>query len=330
MPSTVHVSESTRSSLRVLIVVAAIVVLLIPIAFTVAHGASRMNYGKVDVSEPLSTNLKELKLNVAEATVSVRIKTSETDAPGAQLTGSGPDDETPDLTVSETGTSSSVSVENEDFSDNYRLTVTLPAATSKNIKLVVDGDQSSVDAEGNFKEIVAATGSGSIDISGDTGRVETSTDLGSIDMRGSFDSIDATTDSGSIDGSNLTVRDRVNASTSMGSVSLDFSNEAAPKSGISAKAEDGSIDLRLPRLDLVKEKADNDPATEDEANKDDAAKPAGELFYQINATSSDGEVDLAEDLEQYRVSKDSQATAGKTVIPVTAASDSGEISIDQN
>ena len=130
MPVTVRVSESTRVSLRTIIVIAAAVLLLVPIAFSVAHGASRLNYGKTELSEPLPSSLKDLKLAL-DTSASVEVRTSETADPSVRLTATGPRDRSPALDISTDRDSSVVSVADGEKFENTKLVVTLPAATSK-------------------------------------------------------------------------------------------------------------------------------------------------------------------------------------------------------
>ena len=106
--------------------------------------------------------------------------------------------------------------------------------------------------------------------------------------------------------------DRIDVVSSTGTVDLDFTNQAMPTGGIIAKTEEGSIDMRVPNLKLTSEELDED------------------FFYRINATSNQGSVDLAKDLEKYDASKDPKDAEGKAIIPVSVTADTGAITIDQN
>lgn len=312
MPATVHVSESTRTSMRVIITIVALVVLLVPIAFSVAHGASRLNYANLEVTRPLSASITDLKFDL-DTSASVVVKTTDTDKPSVRLNATGPRDEAPKLQVRKSGDASTVSVDEHKHLENSRIEVILPAATSKEMKLDFNGGFGAIDIAGDYQEIVAKTDGGAVDVNGSADTLQTSTDYGMTHLSGTFGTIESRTDVGTLDGSNLNVRDHVDAVTSTGTIDLDFSNDMVPTSGIVAKADEGSIDIRLPRLDLAQEKM--------------AAK---DLFYRINANSNQGSVDLARDLKKYDASKDSKDADGKTIIPVAVSADTGAISIEQN
>ncbi|GAA1862066.1 hypothetical protein [Brevibacterium marinum] len=325
MPATVHVSESTRTSMRIIITIVALVVLLVPIAFSVAHGASRLNYTNLEVAKPLSTATTDLNF-LLDTTASVTVKTAETDEPTVRLTATGPRDEAPTLRVRGSGDSSTVSVDDQRNLENARIEVTLPVETSEEMKLDFNGGYGAIDVAGDYREIVAKTDGGAVDVSGSAERVQTSTDYGMTDLSGTFDIIESKTGVGTLNGSNLNVRDHVDAVTSTGTIDLDFSNDMVPMSGIVAKADEGSIDIRLPRLDLAQERM----AAESAASTGDSAGDAEDLFYRISANSNQGSVDLAKDLKKYDASKDSSDAEGKTVIPVSASADMGAITIEQN
>ncbi|WCE39772.1 hypothetical protein PGC08_17510 [Brevibacterium sp. BDJS002] len=327
MPATVHVSESTRASMRVIITIAALVVLLVPIAFSVAHGASRLNYAKLDVTKPLSTSVTDLKF-LLDTTASVTVKTTETDEPTVRLTATGPRDEAPTLQVREAEDSSTVSVDDQRNLENAQIEVTLPAKISKEMKLDFNGGYGAIEVVGDYQEIVAKTDGGAVDVSGSAERLQTSTDYGMTDLSGTFDTIESKTGVGTLNGSNLNVRDHVDAVTSTGTIDLDFTNDMVPMSGIVAKADEGTIDIRLPRLDLAQERM----AAEAAASKDDdgSAADAKDLFYRINANSNEGSVDLAKDVKKYDAARSSKDAEGKTIIPVSASTDMGTITIEQN
>ncbi|MGO2860031.1 MAG: hypothetical protein ACTIC1_02665 [Brevibacterium sp.] len=318
MPVTVRVSESTRVSLRAIIVIAAAVLLLIPIAFSVAHGASRLNYGKTELSEPLPSSLKDLKLAL-DTSASVEVRTSETADPSVRLTATGPRDRSPALDISTDRDSSVVSVADGEKFENTKLVITLPAATSKEMKLDLEGGYGTFDLSGDYREIVAKTDGAAVDVNGSAERLQTSTDYGTTSLKGSFGTIEAKTGVGTLDGVDLTVSDHVDAVTSSGTIDLDFSNEAVPESGIVAKTDEGTIDLRLPRLELAQENM-----------SDEDSEAAKDFAYRINANSSAGDVDLSSELKKYDASKDDKDAEGKTVIPITASADAGSITIDQN
>ncbi|MDN5806189.1 MAG: hypothetical protein L0L36_11860 [Brevibacterium sp.] len=327
MPATVHVSESTRTSLRVIITIAALVVLLVPIAFSVAHGASRLNYTKLEVTKPLPAAVKDVSF-VLDTSASVRVKTADTDQPSVRLSATGPRGETPKLQVRGSGDSSTVSIDEHRKLEDSRIEVILPAATSKEMKLDFNGGFGAIDIAGDYQEIVAKTEGGAVNVNGSADTLQTSTDYGMTRLSGTFGTIESKTGVGMLEGSNLNVRDHIDAVTSTGTVNLDFSNDMVPMSGIVAKAEEGSIDIRLPRLDLAQKNMAAEAAASqgDESSADDAE----ELFYRINANSNQGSVDLAKDLKKYDGSHRAQDAEGKTVIPVSVSADTGTISIEQN
>lgn len=63
MPATVLVNQSARTGLRAVLVIAAAIVLLIPIAISVAHGASRLDYTKVESSEQLAASARDVRFS---------------------------------------------------------------------------------------------------------------------------------------------------------------------------------------------------------------------------------------------------------------------------
>lgn len=327
MPATVHVSESTRASMRVIITIAALVVLLVPIAFSVAHGASRLNYAKLDVTKKLPTSTKDLNF-VLDTGASIVVKTTDTTEPSVRLTATGPRDETPKLQVRGSDNAATVSVDDHKHLEKSRIEVLLPAETSKDMKLDFNGGYGGINISGNYQEIVAKTDGGAVEVSGSAETLQTATDYGMTQLSGTFGTIESKTGVGTLDGMNLNVRDHVDAVTSTGSIDLDFSNDMVPMSGIVAKADEGTIDLRLPRLGLAQEKM----AAEAAASKDDDASSddAKDFFYRINANSNQGSVDLAKDLKKYDASRNSKDVDGKTVIPIAVSADTGAITIEQN
>lgn len=326
MPATVHVSESTRTSMRVVITIAAIVVLLVPIAFSVAHGASRLNYGKLEVEKPLSASTTDLKF-LLDTTASVTVKTTDTEKPSVRLTATGPREEAPTLQVRGSGDSSTVSIEERRHLESAEMVVTLPEKTAEAMKLDFTGGLGTIDIAGDYKEIVANTDGGAVVVNGSAERLQTSTDYGMTDLSGTFGTVESKTDVGTLNGSNLNVREHVDVVTSTGTIDLDFSNDMVPMSGIVAKADEGTIDIRLPRLDLAQQRM----AAEAAASKNDDSKVGDkDLFYRINANSTDGGVELAKDLKKYDAARVSKDAKGKTVIPVSASADVGSITIEQN
>ncbi|MDN5608956.1 DUF4097 family beta strand repeat-containing protein [Brevibacterium aurantiacum] len=327
MPATVHVSESTRASMRVIITIAALVVLLVPIAFSVAHGASRLNYTNLEVTKKLPTSTKDLNF-VLDTGASIVVKTTDTTEPSVRLTATGPRDETPKLQVRGSDNAATVSVDDHKHLEKSRIEVLLPAETSKDMKLDFNGGYGGINISGDYQEIVAKTDGGAVEVSGSAETLQTATDYGMTQLSGTFDTIESKTGVGTLNGSNLNVRDHVDAVTSTGTIDLDFTNDMVPMSGIVAKADEGTIDIRLPRLDLAQERM----AAEAAASKDDdgSAADAKDLFYRINANSNEGSVDLAKDVKKYDAARSSKDAEGKTIIPVSASTDMGTITIEQN
>ena len=306
MPATVLVNQSARTGLRAVLVIAAAIVLLIPIAISVAHGASRLDYTKVESSEQLAASARDVRFSL-DTGASITVRTTDADTATVTMTGVGPRDDVPKLRVEETNGESVVTVDDRKVFENARIDVAIPKATSKDTNLTFAGGLGAVDVRGEVTD-------------------------GQTRLKGSFGSIEAKSDVGTLEGTDLKVRDRVDATTSTGSIDLDFSNEMVPTSGITVKADEGKIDLRLPRLDLVKEHMSAEAAGPDDGrdgSADDGAE-VKDLFYRINATSNQGSVDLAKDLEKYDASKDPKDAEGKAVIPVSVTADTGAITIDQN
>ncbi|WP_309132925.1 DUF4097 family beta strand repeat-containing protein [Brevibacterium sp.] len=334
MPATVQLNPSTRSSLRALIVIAAIIVLLIPVGITVAHGASRLNYGKLEVTEPLPASLTDLQISL-DSGADIEVKTAGTDAPSVRFTGTGPRGQAPGLDVREAGSSAVVSVDDLDRVESPRIEVVVPATTSQELKLDLNGGFGSIDIAGDYREIASRSEGGDIEINGSADKVRTSTNWGSTDLYGTFGTLEARTEAGSIDGSDLGVRDRVDATTATGEITLDFSNEMAPLAGIVAKAGNGDISLHLPRLDAARASMAAEAASGQGAGNDAGAPPAPakdlsrELLYRISADSTQGEVSLVKDLEKYDASKGTKSE-GSGVIPVSVTTETGDINIDQN
>lgn len=328
MPATVRISESARTSLRTIIIIAAAVILLIPIAVSVAHGASRLNYGSTEMSEPLPETLTDLSLDL-ESGASVVVKTSDDEDPSVKLTATGPRGKQPGFTVDTTGSATSVKVVDKDKFENTNIVFTLPREQAHDVKLDFTGDYGTFDISGDYREIIAGTDGGAIDVNGSADRVETSTDWGKTDLSGSFGTVDARTDVGSLDGSNLTVTKRVDAVASTGSVDLSFTDDAVPEAGISAKTEEGTIDLHLPNLDVAQEKA-NAEANGPKSEISGAAAAGEDLIYRISADSNQGSVDLADELKKFDASKNSKSEDGKKVIPVSATADTGRVTIVQS
>lgn len=326
MPATVHVSESTRTSLRIILVIAALVVLLVPIAFTVAHGASRLNYTNLEVTKSLPGTVTDLKFDL-DTTAEVVVKTTDTDEPTVRLTATGPRDEAPKLQVRGSGDSAVVSIDDRRHLERSRIEVEVPAENSKEMKLDFNGGFGAIDIRGDYQEILATTDGGAVNIDGSADRLQTSTDFGMTELSGTFGTIEAKTNVGTLEGSNLRVRDHVDAVTSTGTIDLDFSNDMVPMSGIVARADEGKIDLRLPRLDVVQEKMAAKAAA---STDDDAGADAKDLVYRISANSTQGSVDLAQNLKQYDASQNAKDAEDNTVIPVSASADTGMISIEQN
>ena len=331
MPATVLVNQSARTGLRAVLVIAAAIVLLIPIAISVAHGASRLDYTKVESSEQLAASARDVRFSL-DTGASITVRTTDADTATVTMTGVGPRDDVPKLRVEETNGESVVTVDDRKVFENARIAVAIPKATSKDTNLTFAGGLGEVDVRGEFNDVKADTDAGSVSLEGDFEKVQTTTDWGQTRFKGSFGSIEAKSDVGTLEGTDLKVRDRVDATTSTGSIDLDFSNEMVPTSGITVKADEGKIDLRLPRLDLVKEHMSAEAAGPDDGRdgSDDGGAEVKDLFYRINATSNQGSVDLAKDLEKYDASKDPKDAEGKAVIPVSVTADTGAITIDQN
>lgn len=311
MPATVRISESARRGLRTVLIILAAVVLLVPVVVTTAHGASRLNYGKIESSEPLPTTMKELKVNLAMG-ASVDVRTADDADAAVELSATGPRDSAPDFTVDANGDVAEVVLTDEKKFENTRITVTVPRETARDLKLGLDGNYGAFDVDGDFAEIVADTDGGALNVTGSADRMRTSTDWGATSFEGTFGTVEAKTGVGAIDGENLTVTDHLDAVTSTGTLDLDFTDETVPSGGIKAKTEEGPINLQLPNLSLANENSDDD------------------FSYRITAKSNDGSVDLASELKKYDVSEDPKDAEGKTLVPISATADTGTVTVNQN
>ncbi|RAE88489.1 hypothetical protein DN545_40770, partial [Burkholderia multivorans] len=101
MPATVLVNQSARTGLRAVLVIAAAIVLLIPIAISVAHGASRLDYTKVESSEQLAASARDVRFSL-DTGASITVRTTDADTATVTMTGVGPRDDVPKLRVEET------------------------------------------------------------------------------------------------------------------------------------------------------------------------------------------------------------------------------------
>ena len=311
MPATVRISESARVGLRAVLIILAAVVLLIPVIVSTAQGASRLDYGRIEASEPLPKAMKELKIGL-DSGGAVDIKAADVAEATVKLTGTGPRDSSANLEVDSRADTAEVDLKNAGKLENTRLTVTMPTSVAKDLALDFDGNYGRFDVTGDFAEINADTGGGTANVTGSAKKVRTSSDWGATYFDGEFGTVSAKTGVGAIEGENLTVSDRIDVVSSTGTVDLDFTNQAMPTGGIIAKTEEGSIDMRVPNLELTSEELDED------------------FFYRINAKSNDGTVDLASDLEKFDVAEDPKEAKGKTLVPISATADTGTVTVNQN
>ena len=311
MPATVRISESARVGLRAVLIILAAVVLLVPIIVSTAHGASRLDYGRIESTEPLPKAMKELKVGL-DSGGAVDIKTADVAEATVKLTGTGPRDSSANLEVDSRDDTAEVALSNARNLENTRLTLTIPTSTAKDLALDFDGNYGRFDVTGDFAEISADTGGGAVSVTGSADKVRTSSDWGATYLDGDFGTVSAKTGVGAVEGENLTVSDRLDVVSSTGTVDLDFTNQAMPTGGIIAKTEEGSIDMRVPNLKL----------TGEELGKD--------FFYRINAKSNDGTVDLASDLEKFDVAKDPKEAEDKVLVPISATADTGRVTVNQN
>lgn len=311
MPATVRISESARLGLRAVLIILAAVVLLVPVVVSTAQGASRLDYGRIESSEPLPKAMKELKIGL-DSGGAVDIKTADVAEATVKLTGTGPRDSSANLEVDSRADTAEVAVKNGGKLENTRLTVTIPTSEAKDLALDFDGNYGRFDVTADFAEINADTGGGTANVTGSAEKVRATSDWGATYLDGELGSVSAKTGVGAIEGENLTVSDRIDVVSSTGTVDLDFTNQAMPAGGIIAKTEEGSIDMRVPNLKLTSEELGED------------------FFYRINAKSNDGSVDLASDLKKYDVADDPNEAKGKTLVPVSATADTGTVTVNQN
>src|SRR5699024_7837823 len=149
MPATVRISETARLGLRSVLIILAAVVLLVPIIVTTAHGASRLDYGRIEANEALPKAMKELKMKL-DGGAAVDIKAADVDEPAVKLTATGPRHSSPGLKVGGRGETAEVTVDDRTKRENTRITVTVPAADSKDLTLDFAGDYGTFDVDGDF------------------------------------------------------------------------------------------------------------------------------------------------------------------------------------
>lgn len=346
MPATVLITESTRRTVRALLVIAAVVAVLIPLGIVTAQGASRLDYTRVDASETLPRGIEQLRLDL-DTSAQVTVSTSDDASPDVTVTGVGPRAQSPSLDVRSTGVTTTVSVAENGELENSQVRITLPAADSKALSLQVSGGTGTVDIDGDFKDITTSSEAASVDIRGSAERLTATTDWGAVSLSGTYDSVVARSQSGDLGSHDLTAKDSVDVSAETGHIDLGLSNDSVPLAGITATTQDGDISVSLPRLEMIRRRAataatsptDTSSAaaegkdsakdtttapTTDDAN--DSATSAKDLFYQINATSTEGTVDLARSLSHYDVAKKPDLT-GKTVVPITLTTNTGTVTI---
>jgi len=324
MPATVRISETARLGLRSVLIILAAVVLLVPIIVTTAHGASRLDYGRIEANEALPEAMKELKMKL-DGGAAVDIRAADVDEPTVKLTATGPRHSSPGLKVGGRGETAEVTVDDRTKRENTRITVTVPAADSEGLTLDFAGDYGTFDVDGDFAGITADTDGGTLNIDGSAEQVRTSTDWGATYLRGTFGTVESTTEVGALEGEELTIDDRIDAVTTTGTLELDFTNDTIPSGGIVAKTEEGPIELRLPNLEIAQENM-----TAEAKEGDGETDEVEDFFYRINAKSNDGSVDLASDLDRYDATKNPQEAEGKTLVPVSATADTGMVTINQN
>src|SRR5699024_8439114 len=292
MPATVRISETARLGLRSVLIILAAVVLLVPIIVTTAHGASRLDYGRIEANEALPKAMKELKMKL-DGGAAVDIKAADVDEPAVKLTATGPRHSSPGLKVGGRGETAEVTVDDRTKRENTRITVTVPAADSKDLTLDFARDYVRFDVDGDFAGSTAYTDGGTLNIDGSAEQVRTSTDWGATYRRGTFGTVESTTEVGALEGEELTIDDRIDAVTTTGTLELDFTNDTIPSGGIVAKTEEGPIELSLPNLEIAQENM-----TAEAKEGDGETDEVEDFFYRINAKSNDGSVDLASDLDR--------------------------------
>src|SRR5699024_9354016 len=177
---------------------------------TTAHGASRLDYGRIQANEALPEAMKELKMKL-DGGAAVDIKAADVDEPAVELTATGPRHSSPGLKVGGRGETAEVTVDDRPKRENTRITGSAPAPVATDLALDFAGDYGTFDVDGDFAGITADADGGTPDIDGSAEQVRTSTDWGATYLRGTFGTVESTTEVGALEGEELTIDDRIDA-----------------------------------------------------------------------------------------------------------------------
>src|SRR5699024_12323315 len=129
---------------------------LLPLIRTPPHGASRLRDGRMEATAAPPKARKQLKMKL-DGGAAVDIKAADVDAPAVKLTAPGPRHSSPGLKGGGRGETAEVTVDDRTKRENTRITVTVPAADSKDLTLDFAGDYGTFDVDGDFAGITADT-----------------------------------------------------------------------------------------------------------------------------------------------------------------------------
>jgi hypothetical protein len=227
-------TPGSRTAVRVLLVAAA-AVLLIGTVSSLAVAAFGLSALRMTTdTQPLPAAMKSLTVDTADSTTLVRIVSDRAAAeprvdlrqvdsrrsPGAAVS----------VVAEPGGTRITVPSRSGRFMDWNRageLTVTLPPDLARKLSVTVQQEDGVVMAQADVDQLVARTTDGAIMLSGSARRVEITSQDGSVISR-----------------EPISVTESFSATTSDGSINVDFKN-AAPKT-VDVTSRDGSVTIALP------------------------------------------------------------------------------------
>lgn len=271
-------TPGSRTAVRVLLVAAA-AVLLIGTVSSLAVAAFGLSALRMTTdTQPLPAAMKSLTVDTADSTTLVRIVADRSAAEPRVDLRQVDSRQSPGAAVSVTnepgGTRVTVASQSGKFMDWNRageLTVTLPPDLARKLSVTVQQEDGVVMAQADVDQLVARTTDGAIMLSGSARRVEITSQDGSV----------ITTEP-------ISVIESFSATTSDGSINVDFKNDA-PKT-VDVTSRDGDVTIALPPRGpyLVDANTDNgDGSTEVQVPQTNDPDDAAAL---VTARSEDGNV----------------------------------------
>ena len=227
-------TPGSRTAVRVLLVAAA-AVLLIGTVSSLAVAAFGLSALRMTTdTQPLPAAMKSLTVDTADSTTLVRIVTDRAAAEPRVDLRQVDSRQSPGAAVSVAnepgGSRVTVASQSGKFMDWNRageLTVTLPPDLARKLSVTVQQEDGVVMAQADVDQLVARTTDGAIMLSGSARRVEITSQDGSV----------ITTEP-------ISVTESFSATTSDGSINVDFKN-AAPKT-VDVTSRDGDVTIALP------------------------------------------------------------------------------------